>query len=64
MNKPKVIYIGKTIWSEEPISINPIAYYSEEHIKKTVNSLGMNGDAFIAQLNGISYAEWMGGGEK
>lgn len=64
MNKPKIIYIGKTIWSDEPISIDSIAYYSEEHIKKTADSLGINGDAFIAQLNGITYAEFLKGGEK
>ena len=61
MNKPKIIYIGKTIWSEEPISIDAITYYSEEYIKETANSLGMDGDAFVARLNGIPYAEFLKG---
>ena len=62
MNTPKKIYIGTTIWSEEKISDDSPAYFSEEHIREITNSLGMNGDAFVAQLNGISYAEWMKGG--
>ena len=62
MNKPRVIYIGKTVWSEEKINEDSHAYYSEEHIREVANSLGMDGNAFIAQLNGISYAEWMKGG--
>lgn len=64
LNKPKVIYIGKTIWSEEKISDDSPAYYSAEHIREVADSLGMSGDAFIAQLNGISYAKWMKGGEE
>lgn len=62
MNTPKVIYIGKTIWCEEKIDEGSPAYFSEERIRKVAESLGMNGDAFIAQLNGVSYAEWMKGG--
>lgn len=31
---------------------------------KKLQSLGIDGDAFIAQLNGISYAEFLKGGEK
>ena len=64
MNKPKVIYIGKTIWSEEKINEDSHAYYSEEQIREVANSLGMDGDAFIARLNGLPYAEFLKGGEK
>lgn len=45
-------------------NIKDMTYFSEEHILEVADSLGMDGDAFIAQLNGISYAEWMKGGEK
>lgn len=71
MNTPKVIYLGENPITNEPESAwfhprcyNGIAYYSEEHIREVAESLGMSGDAFIAQLNGISYAEWMKGGEE
>jgi len=36
MNNPKVVYIGKTIWSEEKIIDDSPAYYSDEHVNKTV----------------------------
>ena len=56
--------LSEVTWSEDKINDNDVAYFSEEHIREVADSLGMSGDAFIAQLNGISYAEWMKGGEE
>lgn len=70
MNIPKTITIhnGVIIGEIGVISaiqnIKDMTYFSEEHIREVADSLGMSGDAFIAQLNGISYAEWMKGGKE
>ena len=61
MNNPKVIYIGKTIWSEEKISDDSPAYFSEELIRAIANELYNSGDAFIAKLNGKSFSEYLKG---
>lgn len=56
--------IADITWCKYRINDDDAVYFSEEHIREVADSLGMSGDAFIAQLNGISYAEWMKGGEK
>ena len=38
MNKPKVIYIGKTVWSEEPIT-DSYPYFSEQAIKEVMKQV-------------------------
>ena len=38
MNKPKVIYIGKTVWCEEPIT-DSYPYFSEQAIKEVMKQV-------------------------
>ena len=38
MNKPKVIYIGKTVWSEEPIT-DSYPYFSEQAVKEVMKQV-------------------------
>lgn len=56
--------LAEITWCKDRINDDDAVFFSEEHIREVADSLGMSGDAFIAQLNGISYAEWMKGGEK
>lgn len=67
MSAPKKIIIQHGLIIGETNSLlvlqhTDMNYYSEEHIREVADSLGMSGDAFIAQLNGVSYAEWLKGG--
>lgn len=38
MNNPNVIYIGKTIYSEEKINDSDTAYFSEEAVRKLLRN--------------------------
>jgi hypothetical protein len=38
MNKPKVIYIGKTVWGEEPIT-DSYPYFSEQAVKEVMKQV-------------------------
>lgn len=38
MKKPKVIYIGKTVWSEEPIT-DSYPYFSEQAVKEVMKQV-------------------------
>jgi hypothetical protein len=38
MNKPKVIYIGKKVWSEEPIT-DSYPYFSEQAVKEVMKQV-------------------------
>ena len=38
MNKPKVIYIGKTVWSEEPVT-DSYPYFSEQAVKEVMKQV-------------------------
>lgn len=38
MNKPKVIYIGKTVWGEEPIT-DSYPYFSEQAVKDVLKQV-------------------------
>ena len=38
MKKPKVIYIGKTVWSEEPVT-DSYPYFSEQAVKEVMKQV-------------------------
>lgn len=38
MNKPKIIYIGKTVWSEEPIT-DSYPYFSEQAVREVMKQV-------------------------
>lgn len=38
MNKPKIIYIGKTVWSEEPVT-DSYPYFSEQAVKEVMKQV-------------------------
>lgn len=54
MNKPEVIYIGKTIWSEEKISDDSPSYFSEEHVRVTVFAYLQGFSEFAQSTYGVN----------
>ncbi|MBR3784001.1 MAG: hypothetical protein IKJ78_06025 [Bacteroidales bacterium] len=51
-----MIYIGKTIYSEEKINDDSPAYFSEEHIRKTVFAHLLELNEFAQSSYGINIA--------
>lgn len=47
MNKPKVIYIGKTVWSEEPIT-DSYPYFSEQAVKEVMKQVVNDANTLIS----------------
>jgi hypothetical protein len=47
MNKPKVIYIGKTVWGEEPIT-DSYPYFSEQAVKEVMKQVVEDASTLIS----------------
>jgi len=47
MNTPEVIYIGKTVWSEEPI-IDSYPYFSEQAVKDVLKQVVNDANTLIS----------------
>lgn len=47
MNKPKVIYTGKTVWSEEPIT-DSYPYFSEQAVKEVMKQVVEDANTLIS----------------
>lgn len=47
MKKPKVIYIGKTVWSEEPIT-DSYPYFSEQAVKEVMKQVVEDANMLIS----------------
>ena len=47
MNKPKVIYIGMAVWSEEPIT-DSYPYFSEQAVKEVMKQVVNDANTLIS----------------
>ena len=48
MNKPKIIYIGKTVWSEEPVT-DSYPYFSEQAVKEVMKQVVNDANSLISR---------------